>query len=272
MPDVICKLCLQSKTLVESHLIPRAVYELLQAPDAPNPNPIMVTSKLAMQTSRQLKTYLLCGDCEQLLNRQGEFRVLPQLATFDGQFALLDTLEKIEPEFREPDLLGYAAVRNADIRVGSLIHFALGIFWKASVHRFEGGVTQGPRIDLGPYQEKLRAYLRGGALPEGTALMVTFAPKPVSLISTHAPFEAKRSGAPCRHFNFYVPGIAFSLCTGKVIPEEILYCCLYTNPGNPIFVGDTSPSATGFLKQAFATAHKSRKLAEWFKQGSPRKK
>jgi hypothetical protein len=54
----------------------------------------------------------------------------------------------------------YLATQNPEIEVEKLTHFALGLFWKASVHSWRGDTTR-PRIDLGPYSEEIRKWLRG---------------------------------------------------------------------------------------------------------------
>jgi len=66
----------------------------------------------------------------------------------------------------------YAAVRNPEIKPDKLIHFALGMFWKASVHSWKGGVRE-PLIDVGPYRETVRKFVRGEIpFPERMALTI----------------------------------------------------------------------------------------------------
>src|SRR3989442_15828086 len=54
-----CKLCREAKQLRDSHLLPRSLYKTLRAANAPNPNPIFLTSTRAGQTSKQLTDYVL---------------------------------------------------------------------------------------------------------------------------------------------------------------------------------------------------------------------
>jgi hypothetical protein len=40
-----CKLCLRTADLQMSHFIPKAMFKYIRDPAAPNPNPLVVTSK-----------------------------------------------------------------------------------------------------------------------------------------------------------------------------------------------------------------------------------
>jgi hypothetical protein len=111
-----CKLCLLEKRLCRSHLIPRAVYALCRAQKAPNPNPMMVTHKLALQTSRQAQWPLLCFECEQLLREKGEDWVLPQLAQYGDIFPFGETLKASPYFFIEPDVAAYALDGHPTLR------------------------------------------------------------------------------------------------------------------------------------------------------------
>src|ERR1700730_2748482 len=104
-----CKLCLQDKDLCDSHLLPKSLYALLKSKKK---DPVMVTSEVARHTSRQVKHYLLCSDCEDILTRGGETWLLPLLATIEGNFPLFDIIARIRPEVDEPDIKAYAASKN----------------------------------------------------------------------------------------------------------------------------------------------------------------
>jgi hypothetical protein len=261
MPKGKCKLCLEEKPLVESHLIPQAVYDLCRTPDS---EPVLVTSTVVMQTSRQMQDYLLCKDCEGQLNRDGENWVLPKLATIAETFPFHDILQKVPPEFTKPDLVAYAVVKNPEIAVDKLAHFALGVFWKASVHSWQGREGD-PRIELGPYGEKMRAFLRGESpFPGNMALLVWVMPPPVNMISIVPPFGGAGSGF--RTFGFYVPGILFALCAGKRISQEVRRSCFCANPGRPVVVKDVSDFLARNVYGMSSKAHRSRKLVEYIRK------
>jgi hypothetical protein len=152
-----CPLCLEDKEIVSSHLIPQAMYDYCRTVDS---EPVIMTSRIVMQTSRQVQHTLLCHDCEDILNKGGESWLLPLLATMDKKFPLLDIIERFEPDVVDGELRAYAAGRNPAIEIQKLIHFTVGVFWKASIHSWEGG-NKTPRIELGPYGERVRTFLRG---------------------------------------------------------------------------------------------------------------
>lgn len=93
-----------------------------------------MTSTVVMQTSRQHQHPLLRLECEDVLNKGGENWLIPLLATIDKKFPLLDIIEQLEPDEVDTEGSMFAASRNPAIEVDKIIHFAMGVFWKASVH------------------------------------------------------------------------------------------------------------------------------------------
>jgi hypothetical protein len=62
------------------------------------------------------------------------------------------------------------------VKVKELIHFGMGMFFKAAVHGRQKGRTE-PRINLEPYTELLRLWLRGeGKFPSDMYLVFQIAP------------------------------------------------------------------------------------------------
>jgi hypothetical protein len=113
-------------------------------------SPIKVGGGIVLPTDRQTQDYLLCEECEDVLNKGGERWILDKLATWERLFPLYDALTKYPPLFDEDGMVVYLAADNPAIDVVKLTHFALGLFWKASVHSWKGDMTD-PRIELGPY-------------------------------------------------------------------------------------------------------------------------
>ena len=107
-----CPLCLEDKRIVSSHLIPQAMYDYCRTADS---EPILMTSRIVMQTSRQLQHPLFCQDCEDVLNKGGENWLLPLLATLERRFPLLDIIERFDPDVVDDELRMYAASRNPAI-------------------------------------------------------------------------------------------------------------------------------------------------------------
>src|SRR5258708_9068726 len=134
----LCKMCLNVKELQDSHLLSASVYKKLRSvypsnPDNLNPDPIAVTSGQARQTSKQTTDYLLCSDCEGILDRIGEKHVLPLLADAGG-FPVYDLLTNSPPCAAGPDLSIYLGANVPSLDSEKMTHFASGIFWEAAVH------------------------------------------------------------------------------------------------------------------------------------------
>jgi hypothetical protein len=237
----ICKLCLVDKPLASSHLIPAGVYKYIRKGEH---RPIRVGGGIVLPTDEQTQTYLLCDDCENILSSGGETWVAGKLLTLEKKFPLYDLLTQRKPNFDVDGMLIYCAAQNPQIKTAKLTHFALGIFWKASVHSW--GLTENDSlIELGPYSEKIRLWLRSeGSFPEHVY--------PVAIVSrpqttrSHAclPFEQTRDQHEgdegtlrWRGFYFQVPGLSFVLNIGKTVDQGIRALSLHTPP-HPINVAD----------------------------------
>jgi hypothetical protein len=223
----------------------------------------MVTPKVVMSSSRELQHPLLCEECDGSLSRDGENWVLPLLATIDQSFPMFELLKRSPPDVGDEDAEGYAAARNPEIDIAKLTHFALGVFWKASVHSWSGSRAD-PQIELGPYREELRKFLRGeGPFPKYMSLTVGVLPPPVTQISFCQPYLG--SAKDYHLFIFYVPGIAFALAVGKGI-GDVKENCFYSNPLHPIVVCDFSGNIKSIFQGMFAKAHKSKNLVEYLQK------
>lgn len=253
-----CPLCLEDKEIVSSHLIPQAMYDYCRTADS---EPVLMTTKVVMQTSRQLQHPLLCQTCEDVLNKGGENWLLPLLATIDKKFPLLDLIERVEPDVIDGELRAYAASRNPSIEINKLIHFVMGVFWKASIHSWEGGNKQ-PRIRLGPYGDRVRIFLRGQtAFPENMGLVLGVLPRENALVSFSVPYRNPVS--EFHSFTFHIPGILFVLSVGKKLGPDMPLICFATNPAHPILVADLAQDIASVGAAIFGKAHKSKKLIEY---------
>jgi hypothetical protein len=257
MPKGICKLCLRYEELRRSHFVPRALYENLRAPGY---EPVQLTSKVVRPTSRQTADYLLCNDCEQLLSKNGERWVLPRLAKYNASFPLYDLLTEKPPVFDDGHLAVYATAGNPDVDRESLINFAIGLFWKASVHPWSGE-RQEARIDLGEVGGNLRQFLLGqAALAENVALVLILIPPPVSLIATTDPIRG--SNPEFANYHSYLPGLFMNLCVGADVRERMKGTCIVSNPHGPVTVQDVTPDIRAMLQAVGAGAYKTKKLVE----------
>lgn len=223
--------------------------------------PVVMTSRIVMQTSRQVQTPLLCLDCENVLNRGGENWLLPLLATIDGKFPLLDIIERFEPDIPDGELRIYAASRNPAIEIEKLIHFAIGVFWKASIHSWRGDSKE-LQIDLGPYRESVRAFLLGKTpFPQHMGLVLGVLPRDKALVSITLPY--RNPERDFHGFTFLIPGMVFALSVGNRLGPNLPLMCFATNPAHPILVADLSQDIKNVGGAIFGKARKSRKLIEY---------
>jgi len=261
VPIQQCPLCTETKNVVSSHLMPARMYDYCRPPGG---HPISVSSNLVIESDRQLQDYLLCSDCEDDLNKGGEMWLLPLLSQYKGPFPFYDILSKVPPDVVDGETAAYAAARNPEIRVDKLIHFSLGVFWKAAVHSWSGSRVE-PMIDLGVYTEPIRKYLRAEAgYPKEIALTVGVLPPPAQQISFHNPYQGSKKD--WSNFLFYVSGIEFSLAVGPAVDDVFRENCFVCNSLHPLIVTDFSSDIQAIIKQVWAGAHKARNVAKYLKK------
>jgi hypothetical protein len=82
------------------------------------------------------KNFLLCRECDNSLNKNGENWIIPRLARQDGDFPLVDLLERLPADVDQEQFKVYGVAKNPCIDVRKLSHFAMGVFWKASRNTF----------------------------------------------------------------------------------------------------------------------------------------
>jgi hypothetical protein len=259
-----CKMCLEETDLVMSHLMPAALYGYCRAD---NSSPVKVGLGVVMSTDRQTQDYVLCQPCEDILNHGGENWVNPKLATMRRTFLLYELLAQGPADVIESDAAAYRAALNPAIDAEKMVHYAAGLFWKASVHPWLGGRKE-PRIDLGPYSDALRRFLRREEpFPAHMMLNVSLSfPSSAQIVMTD-PHEGEREQSERTYF-CHVPGVLFVLTIGKTIPAELKQLCFATNPSRPILV---SHDITERLQRVFATSYtKSRKTRSFLEMRARR--
>jgi hypothetical protein len=259
-----CPMCLETKKVVMSHLIPAKVYDYLHAPGT---HPISISSKVVMATDYQLKASLLCLECEDRLNKGGEMWLLPLFATFEGSFPFYDLLTKVPPEDSFDIGAAYYASKNPAIQVDKLVHFGMGMFFKAAVHSWEGKKKE-PMIELGPYLESVRAFVMGETgFPEHMTLNVGVLPPPVKAISCSYPYRGSKT--TCHNYLFYVSGIEFALGVGRQIDAVAREACFASSPLHPIIVTDYTEDLRGNFNRVWKKAHKAKNLEKYMKKPKP---
>jgi len=249
----LCRLCLDPVAVLRhSHYLPKGVYRLLRDEQAPNPNPVLLTERIAVPTSKQITAELLCDDCEKRLSDNGENWVL-QHCPRRGNFKLASILDAESPSETSSDTKVYLAGHIPQIDVAALAYFGTSVFWRGSIHAWNdnGSIP----VSLGPFAESFRRYLLGEEpFPTHAALWVAVREKSQVERLTFAPVGG-RAGNFHSH-RFPMPGFGFTLFTGKNIPENVRGACIVHGSGNPLI--RTSLFEQPLLSQALEMARKHR--------------
>jgi hypothetical protein len=235
-----CRLCQQVGEPKISHVQPAGVFKKLRDPNSKNPNPAQLSKKGMVQTSRQPTARLLCTDCEQRFNREGEKWVLGN-CYHGGIFPLRDMLLRGTQERVSIGLACWAS-SVPEIQINQLVYFATSMFWRASIYRVpfedeENNVNLGTR-----YEEPSRKYLLGVSdFPRDAAIMVTVSPAPKESAAVWSPsgdkFKGDRyGGVPFWAWRCSVPGVVFDLFIGKMLPEVFHKMSLLRSTRNYIFM------------------------------------
>ena len=231
-----CKLCLKDMVdLQDSHFLPAGIYRIIRDAKEDNPNPLEITEKTAVQTSRQVTAWLLCRCCEQRLSKNGEDWVLRNCLRSNSRFSLASILALQTPDVSlatTPTRLYYAS-KIPKIDVSALAYFAASIFWRGSIHCWNdnGSIP----VKLGPFQEQFRKYLMGeSTFPKDCSLWVVVR-EGTKLNRLTAFPVGERKGLFHLH-QFPMPGFAFSLVVGKNVPPLYREWCFVYGVGNPIIV------------------------------------
>ncbi len=255
-----CKLCLRDAVnLQDSHFLPAGIYRILRDEGETNPNPCHVTSKGAVQTSKQMKARLLCKVCEEKLNKSGENWVLGYGRKKDGSFPLASLLALRIPDVStetDPTKVYYTS-KIPEINISALSYCAASILWRGSIYPWNSdGSTP---VTLGPFQEQLRQYLNFECqtpFPKNCVLWVVVREGGEIDRLTYTPI-GKREGK-CHFYKFPMPGFAFTFIIGKNISANHREKCFVHGANNPIFV--TSILENILMKDAVKLMQKSRKL------------
>jgi hypothetical protein len=256
----ICKLCLKDgMDLQRSHLLSAAIYRILRDDGrAANPNPVLITPEGQVQSSKQQRAFLLCRSCEAILSREGEDWIFRHGMKNDGGFPLADVLRRSRPSV---GTLGehtrlYESALIPEINTAAITHFAMGIFWKASIH---GWNTDGTiPVNLGEYDDEIRRFILGEAdFPKDAVLAVMVREGGAIDRLTHTPTGI--AGPQVSTYQFAIPGFSFVLTIGTNIPERTSQYCFVRGLGKPIV---TTIAVEQFLFQqaqgAIARAQKSK--------------
>jgi hypothetical protein len=252
MPIDMCKLCLQTKELRDSHMLPSAVWRLLNEPGHKLNHPILMTEKLALTSSRQIHNYVLCADCEQLLNKNGEHYTIAQMRGRRG-FPLLDRLRKTTPIASFESVSSYSG-SAAGVDTEKLVYFGLSVVWRAGAYKWKNLYSDNAIyfLDLGSFLEPMRQYLLGTApFPSHITVNVQAASDTQSQWSAYTPAWA--AGGRCPVVGFLACGIHFAVAMGNPHPPGYLLACCHNSGEKIIFEKDISGQSTRAFNRLYAT-------------------
>lgn len=227
-------MCLEVKPVVQSHLLPKALYAHLGSG-----NPIRIGDGVIRPMRGPYQAYLLCLQCEDILNKRGEVWVCPRLGWENRSFPLFDLFMKGGAAFQvgEKGEGIYHAEKNPEIDVEKIVHFALGIFWKAGVYSW-GGRDKPPMLDLGIYAEEIRLWLRGESLfPKNVSISSVMSRPEHFKVTLGEPYQLPPR-FPWREYYLHLLGVFFFLQVGENIRDFERSICFYRNPQHPVLVGD----------------------------------
>ena len=251
MPVGTCRLCKLEKDLVNSHFLPAALYKPLHAEGLDVNEPMMITAKRVIQSSRQITAHTFCAGCEAIFNNGGEAWVLHKLATLTV-FPLRDMVLTSPPMIDESDFKVFSCDRIAGFQTEKVVHLAMGIFWKATVGTWN--ITDGPppRIELGPYEEPIRQFVLGaGPFPTYVCLVAFLDASTPPLIAITPPRRFRRE--EFHLFAFYMNGLQCLLCVGKKAPLQFWDSCMATAPHHPIFLVPEAGNSMFEVMKPFTT-------------------
>jgi len=258
-----CKLCLTPDVeLRDSHFTPKSTYGLFH--DGTN-EPVRFVEKSLFPTSKQVRDYVFCGDCEQLFNREGENWFCPLLPTVGRPFPLRERVMKGRLLYRDETTAIFQGADNPEIDTANLTHFALGMFFKAAIHSWKKGSTE-PYMQMEPEDvEAIRLYLLGmGDVPKRMALCITVDSLVTPLQMGVQPYRMQDTQG-LKRYVFYLAGVFFQLFVGDGAAEKNV-ACFGVHPARPIWMQNVSIVVRNTGREEFKGARKTKKLEETLKE------
>jgi hypothetical protein len=234
--------------------MPAALYRLGRLDGDPNRYPTTVTARGKIQTSKEIKDYVLCHECEERFNRNGEKYTMSQVTQKGGRsFPLFQTLLSCKQTKQAYGAIYYGQDVSPTVGRDKLGYFALSVFWRAGAHSWHRPFGASNQIDLGEHQEMLRRYLLGeNEFPARMMLYFVVCSDPYSQNRFYVPSKSSHPGNTTTHA-FQARGLNFFLMTGDDISGTMGTLCLMTGKDRWIMVRncqDMVAKAQGRLEMA----------------------
>jgi hypothetical protein len=250
-----CALCHTDGPLDDSHFISKGVYRLLRHSDNGNDNPVLMSTKLSIQTSHQMRQRLLCRACEGRFGRIGEDYTIPLLCT-PQKLPLLERLRLALPIY-ESRTMSVFSCPTIGFDGDRIAYFGLSILWRAGVREwqtFDRGKTV---LEVGAKpMESMRRYLVGETgFPRDVSVIVTAATDYLAQSSCLLPTPFIFGSCPA--FRLLVKGISFRFIFGDGNPSGPRMISVTGGGRDMIFVSDCShESVPAFIHMMRTTAMK----------------
>lgn len=222
----ICSLCREERTLMKSHLLPRAIYSDLKGFFSDDNDDLVIADfkgNSAFFSDFQYKQPLLCEDCEDRFNKHGEKFVLQEYNKRKDKFDLLEKLNDLPTYHSIQGDYWYDPSDYKNLSPEKYLYFASSIFWRASITKWRK-LPSDYKNALGPtYTEKFRKYLLNKGIFPKNACLVVFVDN-AKCLSRMAAFPSVSKESGYHQHTFIIPGIKFVLLVGKkVINPSTLY-------------------------------------------------
>jgi hypothetical protein len=219
-----CALCHQMAQLQKSHLIPQGIYKNLNEPSSAYRNPILVTSSKTVQTSEQVKDYLLCSACELLFQQRGEDWVMKN-GPRRGRFLMREALTR-SPNFGSVEAGDiYKDPFDEAFDLEKLIYFGASVFWRVSVHHWRGLEHLMTRAKLPESSEEaLRTFLlHEDQFPTDLVMLISISKtEPLPHLTHPSPMLRSKEGGPeIAGYAFMIPGLQFRVLCGDLSTDML---------------------------------------------------
>ncbi len=237
MPQGKCKLCQKDAKLQRSHLIGRAVYKLIREDEGEDP--IVMTPDLVMQTSRQVRDYVLCTKCEDRFSKGGEKYITKLLWRRKG-FPLLDKLRLALPIEKESSHIAFSGTQ-VGVDTEKLAYYALSIVWRCAVHEWKTLGNQKTSIDLLEGLEEIRRYLLGETgVPPSVGVVVTVCTDIYSQTHVLAPTMLRDPTKDILIYPMLIRGLHLQVVIAKQGIGPFSEICCFHSQAKKLFVADQS--------------------------------
>lgn len=211
----ICALCKQTRILQNSHLMPKWVYRRLQRTMHGHGDPISVNNGSAVLTSKQVTTYLLCGDCEARFSEREDYLAALTETDATGRPKIVRDVTRLNTP------RGVLVELGSAIDTQTLAYFAASVLWRSCAMSLD--------CRLGPYEQDFRSYLLGNAdFPCSAAVGLSIVES--SLLTANPENWVTLPSSQHAHsvwlHGFIVCGLAFRCFVGRLLDPQMQKVCL----------------------------------------------